>query len=161
MLLPKHKLPPARSGSTSVRTHFSPFLISPSCSPAARYRLSVPGPRCRRRGCLWHRLFCRPSPNRKKGCDQEDCPLRPFNVLFEDSPGVKAAQISQRGRCMRKRKLLIGSTHPYLFAYLPRFQIISILDIIKPPSIEAFKEVYCDCSLTSTPFLSAKLINPI
>ena len=108
MLLPKRSLPPARSGLTSVRAGSTPSLHSTSCSSYTLHRFSVSGPRCRRRGCLRYRLFCRPSPNRQKGRDQEDCPLRPFDVLSEDSPGVEVAQIPQRGRRMRKCKPLIN-----------------------------------------------------
>lgn len=144
MLLLKPSLLLARSGSTSVRARSLPIPPPTSCSPSALHRLSVSGPRCRRRGCLRYRLFRCPPPNWQKGRDQKDCPLRPFNVLFENPSGVEATQVPQRSWCMRKRMLLAGYTHAYSSAYARQLQIISILDIIKPPSIEAFKEVYCE-----------------
>ena len=62
---------------------------------------------------------------------------------------------------MRKRALLIGYTHAYSTAYARRLQIISILDIIKPPSIEAFKEVYRDYPSNFASFFGAQLMNVV
>lgn len=48
-------------------------------------RHTIPGPRCRRRRCLWYRLLCRPPTKRSQGCHQEDCSIRPLNVLFTNT----------------------------------------------------------------------------
>ena len=161
-----HAASQAQPTPRKVRFNVGPYSFAsiPQFRLALTYRaprLSVPGPRCRRRGCLRYRLFCRPSPNRQKGCDQEDCPLRPFNVLFEDSSRAEAAQIPQRSWRVRKRKQLVVYTYPCPPIYARRLQIISILDIIKPPSIEAFKEVYCDYPSNFASFLRAQLMNVV
>jgi len=62
---------------------------------------------------------------------------------------------------MRKRAPPIDYTHTYLPAYDRWLQIISILDIIKPPSIEAFKEVYCDYPSNFASFLRAQLMDVV
>ena len=110
-----HASSQAQPAPRKVRFNVGPYsstFIPASCSLSAFHRFSVSGPRCRRRGCLRYRLFRRPPPNRQKGCDQEDCPLRPFNVLFEDSSRAEAAQIPQRSWRVRKRKRLVVYTHP-------------------------------------------------
>ena len=53
---------------------------------------------------------------------------------------------------MRKRKPSLVTPTTHRSAYAHWLQIISILDIIKPPSIEAFKEVYCDYSFILFPY---------
>ena len=93
-------------GSCSIPS-IPPFSSRSSGSP---HRLSVSGSRCRRRGCLWYRLLCCPSPNRQEGRNQEDCPIRPFNVLSEDSPGVEVTQIPQRGWRMRECRLFTAAS---------------------------------------------------
>ena len=110
--------PTPRKVRFNVGSYFLyPFLRSTSCSPSTLHRFPIPGPRCCRRRCLRYRLFCCPSSNRQKGCDQEDRSLRPLNVLPEDSSGAQAAQIPQRGRCMRKREPLISYIRPYPSAH--------------------------------------------
>lgn len=50
--------------------------------------------------------------------------------------------LSEAGVCENVSCSPVTSARPHLLTR--SLQIISILDIIKPPSIEAFKEVYCD-----------------
>jgi serine/threonine protein kinase len=50
--------------------------------------------------------------------------------------------LSEAGVC--ENVSLSSATPTHIHPLMRWFQIISILDIIKPPSIEAFKEVYCN-----------------
>lgn len=111
------------------------------------------------------RLLCNPPSVRSEGRHQEDRPLRSHHVLSEN---VARTQASQIARLSVAQVLLHALTSlqlpgiqrlgecslpfPPFSAYVTLIiaQIISIVDIIKPPSLEAFKEVYLVQELMET-----------
>nr|POE93331.1 mitogen-activated protein kinase [Quercus suber] len=140
----------------STRSHLPLHLYPTSCStssPVDFYHIpngdrlqpqrSYSGT-CGWRGCLWCGLFGTAQAFGTKGGHQEDSALRAFHVLVSGTifPAAEAlANAALRLRTLREMKLL---------RYFNHENIISILDIQKPRSFEAFTEVYLIQELMET-----------
>lgn len=67
--------------------------------------------------------------------------------------------LSEAGVCENVSRSSAPPTH--IHSLMRLFQIISILDIIKPPSIEAFKEVYCNYPSNFPSIFCTQLMNTV
>ena len=144
---------PCQPSATTVRSLCDPTpgpcLIS--CSHERRKtrklcrRKHLPGPGCHRRGGLWHRL------------------VRPLPLPPNPPPDLSVLSSSAM-HLPSQRKVAIKRITPFdhsmfclrtlreirLLRHFRHENIISILDILRPPSLEDFKEVYLVQELMET-----------
>lgn len=87
------------------------------------------------------------SSERQESRHQEDRAIRALYVLSADSERAQVAQVLVRSRrlreCEKATEIAVSRRVLTWVLLLRPLKIISILDIVKPPTIEQFKEVYC------------------
>lgn len=160
MLLLKPSPPPARSGSTSVRISCARFFVLRRVHLASftgsQYQvLDVVGEGAYGIVCsAVHR------PTGRKVAIKKIAPFDHSMFCLRTLRELKLLKfLSEAGVCENVSHSSAAPTHIHPLMRL--FQIISILDIIKPPSIEAFKEVYCNYPSNLPSIFCAQLTNAV
>ena len=136
----QHRQRQEKFDSTLVRVFFSNHVSKVKGSWFV-HRHSISSTRCRRRRRIWYCLFSGSSTKWTQSSYQEDRTFWSLHVLSTNPSRTQTTQVSKWSWCQRECAFTFSSVVSTDSHVLTK--IISILDIIKPPSLEAFKEVYC------------------
>ena len=160
MLLLKPNPPLARSDSTSVRIScirsFVLLRVHPAPFTGSQYQvLDVVGEGAYGIVCsAVHR------PTGRKVAIKKIAPFDHSMFCLRTLRELKLLKfLSEAGVCENVSRSSAPPTH--IHSLMRLFQIISILDIIKPPSIEAFKEVYCNYPSNFPSIFCTQLMNTV